>query len=51
MQLVEEPMEIEERRRELVEDKSGPVEVDERPLFRSHQPRPHSLPAQKKQKR
>lgn len=40
MQLVEEPMEVEERRRELVEDKSGPVEVDKRPLYRSHQPRP-----------
>ena len=40
MQLVEEPMEVEEWRRELVEDKSGPVEVDKRPLYCSHQPRP-----------
>lgn len=43
MKLIEEPVKVEEGRRELVEDKGRAVEVDERSLYLSHQS--HSSPA------
>ena len=47
VQLIEEPVKVEERRGELVEDKSRAVEVDKRTLYGSHQLR--FIPAAREQ--
>ncbi len=37
VQFIEEPVKVEERRGELVEDEGGAVEIDKRSLYCSHQ--------------